>query len=605
MKPHSVSRPRRLVCALATCGALSLAAPMAAPGGALRTAADTFDPLLDAAGRACGPIAGGQPALLKALILAKTETSPFQPAPMKAAGGEVPLYQDLGSLAFKVSTTSPKAQAYFNQGLRLSFGFNHAEAQRAFQAAQRLDPQCAMCYWGEAFVLGPNINVPMMPEANAPALAALAKASALKGKATTKERVLIEALEKRYSSDPKAERAALDAAFADAMKAAATRFRNDDTIQTLYAEAAMDTQPWDYWEAGGAKPKGRGADIIGALETVLKRNPSHPGAIHLYIHAVEASTRPEKALPYANRLGALVPGAGHVVHMPAHIYYRVGMYRESLAANRKAIEVDERYFKSSPSDPLYKSAYYPHNIHFVMVSAQMGGDAQTAIEAAAKLDAAVPPEVVKQFAIMQPIKAAPYTTHAQFSDPETILKLAAPSDELVVVRALYHYARAVAHAAKRDSANARNEIDAIAKIETSADFKPFEAWQLPAKEIVQTARLVASARLADANGDLEGAAKAYEDAIVIADALPYTEPPYWYYPVRQSLGAVRLRQGRLDDAEQAFRDSLGRVRNNGWALAGLAEVQRKKGDTKAEQAARKAYERAWFGAKAGPDLARL
>ncbi len=592
--------PALAACTLASCGLL-----VADEVGAGRDRTSTFDPLLSEPGRACGPVVAGPPALLKALVRVKTETAPFQPQPMKAAGGDVPLYNNLGSLALRISTRSPRAQAYFNQGLRLSFGFNHAEAQRAFQAAQKLDPACAMCFWGEALVLGPNINVPMMPEANAPAFAALGKAVALKAGTTAREQTLITALEKRYAEQPQADRSGLEAAYADAMKAVAERYPAEDTIQALYAEAAMDTQPWDYWEAGGTRPKGRGADIVGTLETVLKRNPAHPGAIHLYIHAVEASTQPEKALPYANRLAAQMPGAGHVVHMPAHIYYRVGMYRESLEANRKAIEVDEKYFKTSPSDPLYKTAYYPHNIHFVMVSAQMGGDAKTAIGAASKLDASVPAELVKAFPILQPIKASPFTTHAQFSDADTILKLAAPPDDAVIVTTMYHYARAVAFASRKDKAGAQQEIDAIAKIEQSADFKPFEAWQLPAKEIVRTAGLVATGRLADASGDLDAAAKAYEEAIVMQDSLSYTEPPYWYYPVRQSLGSVRLRQGQLDAAQQAFRDSLVRVRNNGWALAGLAEVEHKRGDAKAERAARRAFQRAWFGPRGGPELARL
>lgn len=565
--------------------------------------APPFDRLL--AGGVCGPVASGPPALFEALVRVKSETAPFQPVPMQAAGGTVPLYANLGTLAFPITTRNPKAQAYFNQGLRLSFGFNHAEAQRAFQAAQQLDPECAMCFWGEALVLGPNINVPMMPEANAPALAALAGAVALKGRASELEQMLVGALEKRYAADAPPERSALDGAYADAMKAVAARFPTDDTLQVLYAEAAMDTQPWDYWQAGGAEPKGRGADIVATLETVLKRNNTHPGAIHLYIHAVEASAQPDRALPYAKRLGALVPGAGHLVHMPAHIYYRVGLHRDSLEANRRAIQVDEAYFKTSPSDPLYKAAYYPHNIHFVMVSAQMGGDGGSAIDAAAKLDASVPAELVKMFPILQPIKAAHYTTRAQFSDPDTILKLAPPSDDVVLVATMYHYARAVAYAQRKDKAGAQREIDAIAAIGRTADFKPFEPWGLPAREIVRTSGLVASGRLADATGDLDAAAKAYTEAVAIEDALAYTEPPYWYYPVRQSLGSVRLRQGRLDEAEQAFRDSLARVRNNGWALAGLAEVERRKGDANAERVAREAYRRAWFGPKAGPDLARL
>ena len=567
---------------------------------------DAFDPLIDDTASICGPAAGGQPAVLRTLVLAatKTETAPFQPAPMKAAEGDPALYPNLGSLALKVGTRSDRAQAYFNQGLRLAFAFNHAEAQRAFRAAQKLDSACAMCWWGEALILGPNINVPMAPEANPPALAALARAVALKDKATPRERALIEALEKRYSADPKAERPALDAAYADAMKDVAARFP-DPTIATLAVEAAMDTQPWDYWEAGGATPKGRGAYIVDTLERVLKRQPAHPGAIHLYIHAVEASTKPERALPHANRLAALMPGAGHIVHMPAHIYYRIGMYRESLAINQRAIGVDESYFRTSPSDPLYKSAYYPHNIHFVMVSAQVGGDGKIAIEAARKLDAAIPLDVVKAFTIMQPIKAAPYTTHAQFSDPDTILALPAPPQDLALVRTMYHYARAVAYAGKKDEAGAKREIDAIAALEATTDFKTFTEWTVPAKEIMQTARHVATGRLADAMGDLARAASAYDDAIFVEDTLSYTEPPYWYYPVRQSLGSVLLRQGRLDEAEKAFRESLLRTRNNGWALAGLAEVYRKKGDAKAEKAARAAYLKTWTGPSRGPDLARL
>ena len=440
MSSNAHHRPlRRLALALAAAGLLaaSLSIVDRPSGGntpaAATAAGPTFDPLLDTGpGSVCGPIAGASmkiPAAWLVAAVAKTETTPFQPQPMKAAGGDVPLYKELGTLAFPITTRNASAQAYFNQGLRLSFAFNHAEAQRAFQAAQKLDPNCAACFWGEALILGPNINVPMMPEANAPALAALEKAVALKARAGAKERALIEALEKRYSADPKAERPALDAAYADAMKQVAARFPADDTIRTLYVESAMDTQPWDYWEPGGATPKGRGAEIVSGLETVLKRNPTHPGAIHLYIHAVEASTAPERALPYADRLAALMPGAGHIVHMPAHIYYRVGQYRRSLDLNKRAVAVDERYFQGSPSDPLYKSAYYPHNIHFVMVSAQMGGDGATAVDAAKKLDAAVPAELAMQFQIMEPVKAAPYTTQLTFADPDTVLALPAPDEQ--------------------------------------------------------------------------------------------------------------------------------------------------------------------------------
>ena len=561
-----------------------------------------FDPLLDG-GAYCATSPTGAPLVMRALVLAAAETAPFQPVPPQPALDAPPvLYTNLGTLTFKAGTRSPKAQAWFDQGLRLAFGFNHAEAQRAFREAQKADPGCALCFWGESLILGPNINVPMMPEANAPALAALAKAVELAPKAPPRDRALIDALATRYSSDPKAERSALDAAYASAMERVAKQYPADDTVQTLYAEAMMDTQPWDYWAPGGVQPKGHGAAIVGTLETVLRRNPDHAGAIHLYIHAVEASTQPQKALPYANRLGALMPGAGHIVHMPAHIYYRVGMYRASLDTNKRAMAVDERYFRTSPSDPLYRAAYYPHNIHFLMVSAQMGGDGKAAIDAARKLDASMPAEVVAQFAIMQPVKAAPYTTHAQFSDPDTILKLAAPPANLALVATMYHYARAVAFARKGDAPSARGEIAELARIERDTDWKPFAEWNVPAKEIVQTARLVATGRLAAAAGDLDGAARAYDEAVFVEDALAYTEPPYWYYPVRQSLAAIKLRQGKLDEAEKIFRESLARVRNNGWALAGLAETYRRKGNSTAEQATQRAFANAWFGKSAGPAL---
>ncbi|MBI3347267.1 MAG: tetratricopeptide repeat protein [Burkholderiales bacterium] len=560
-------------------------------------------------GGVCRPLAAGRPALLQALLAAaavpRTETAPFQPAPMKAAPGDVPVYRDLGRMSFKLGRASPRVQAYFDQGLRLAFAFNHAEAQRAFQAAQKLDPGCGLCFWGEALILGPNINVPMQPEASAPAWGALQRAVALKAGLPPREKALIEALQVRYLPEPPADRAPLDAAYADAMKRLAAQFPGDDLMQVLHAEAAMDTQPWDYWEAAGARPKGRTADILAALETVLKRNPSHAGAIHLYIHAVEASTTPDRALAPARRLAAQMPGAGHIVHMPAHIYYRVGLYRESLEANRQAIAVDEAYFKASPSDPIYRSAYYPHNIHFLMVSAQMGGAGGTAIDAATKLDAALPEEVVRHFAVLQPVKAAPYTTHAQFSSPDVILKLAAPPQDFVLVRVMYHYARALAQAARRDAVGARHEVDALAALEKDGDFTPFDTWGVPAKAIAQTARLVASARLADAQGDLAGAAAALEQAVALEDSLPYTEPAHWYYPVRQSLGAIRLRQGRLDEAEAALRESLARVRNNGWALAALAEVYKRKGDAAAEQSARQALSKAWFGTEGRPDLTKL
>ena len=304
----------------------------------------------------------------------RTEVAPFHhglhaaPAAGPTAYDEAspPLFGNLGQHTWAITTQKPEAQAYFDQGLRLAYGFNHAEARRAFRQAQRLDPACAMCFWGEAYVLGPNINVPMEASANAPALAALERAQALAAHASPKEQALIAALAKRYSADPQADRAALDKAWADALGEVAQRFPEDIEIAVLHAEAMMDTQPWDYWTDGGRQAKGRANAIVAELERAMAKNPDHPGAIHLYIHAVEASDRPERAEAGADRLAALMPGAGHIVHMPSHIYYRVGRYRDALAANKAAVATDEAYIDAhKPSGP-YPLAYYPHNLHFLV-----------------------------------------------------------------------------------------------------------------------------------------------------------------------------------------------------------------------------------------------
>jgi tetratricopeptide (TPR) repeat protein len=595
-------KQKKVWAGLTAAGLISLAA-----FGGRGSAGVAFDPLY-ASGARCAPTPGGPPALLSQLVLAQAETAPFKPGqqlPMGASAGPPPLYPDLGTLHVPITTSSARAQAFFDQGMRLAFSFNHAEAARAFRAAQQLDPGCAMCYWGEALVLGPNINAPMFPAAVTPAAAAAANAVKHARRATPVEQALVEAVARRYVAAPPADRAPLDKTYADAMADAARAFPNNDTVQVLFAESLMDLSPWDYWEAGGTRPKNRTADIVDALERVLERNPTHPGAAHYYIHAVEASSHPEKALPYARMLAQQIPGAGHVVHMPSHIYYRVGMYKEALQANLDAIAVDERYFRRSPSDPVYRSAYYPHNIHFVMVSALMGGDGPTALQAAAKLDQSIDAGLLREFGGLQPVKAAPYFSHVQFSSPAVLVALPDPGAEFVLVKAMWHYARAIGYIRTGALAEGRKEIEALGTIERSANFKPITDSGVPAREIVQTARTVASARLAEARGDLPAAIQAWQEAVALQDALPYMEPPYWYYPVRQSLGAALLRAGRLDAAEQAFRTSLARTPSNGWALRGLIEVYRKRGDTAALAAARKRFETTWLGKPDGPALSLL
>jgi tetratricopeptide (TPR) repeat protein len=600
----------RVVLSLASAGIVTLGLTQIAPTlAALFDAKTSFDPLF-VDGKPCAPVTTGTPVLLKRLVAA-AETAPFKPGQQKSASAVrpvnemPPLYKNLGALSFRITTASDKAQAYFDQGLRLAFAFNHAEAARAFRAAQKLDPACALCFWGEALVLGPNINAPMFPEAIEPAVAAAKKAVDLAAGATEREKMLINAVAIRYSADPKAERAPLDAAYADAMAAAAAKFRADDAIQVLFAESLMDLSPWNYWEAAGARPKGRTPEMLAALERVLERNPGHAGAIHYYIHAMEASTHPEKALPYARQLGNQMPGAGHIVHMPAHIYYRVGLYKESLDANVAAIAVDEKYLKDNASDPMYRFAYYPHNVHFVMVSALMGGNGAVALDAAGKLDKVIDRDFLKVAGALQPVKAAPYFAHVQFSTPETILALPDPGNDFILVKAMWHYARAVALARSGKFTESEKEINKLADIEKTGDFKPLTEWDVPAREIVRTAGFVAWGRLADARGDVDAAVKAFEAAVFEQDILPYTEPPHWYYPIRQSLGMALVRAGRLDEAEKAFRESLAATPSNGWALQGLIEVYRQRGDQPAMRAALKRFEATWLGKRGGPDLKLL
>jgi tetratricopeptide (TPR) repeat protein len=577
-------------------------------------AARKLDPatLLGIAGPVCQS-PGGNAAnskLFFKIAAASTELKPFGQLPKQEkqaapAEDEPPLWNNLGTLSYRITTSKPQAQKYFNQGLRLNYAFNHEEAARAFRMAQKLDPKCAMCYWGEALVLGPNINKPMDEQAVAPAVAASDKAVSLMSRTGPREQALIKALAGRYSDDPGAERKTLDAAYADGMSKVAARYPKDQNIAVLYAESLMNLSPWDYWEAGGTKPKGRTAELVGTLERVLRANPDHAGAIHYYIHTVEASSDPKRAEPYAERLGNLMPGAGHIVHMPSHIYYRTGRYKDSLAVNKQAVAVDETYIADQKPQGFYPVAYYPHNVHFVLASAQMAGDGTTVIGAADKLAGLVTDDMAREFPIAQPVRVAPYFAHAQFSDPDTILALPAPGQGLPYVEGIWHYARGVAFAAKGDADSARREADAIEGLRQSGDFAGLAEALVPAQDALQIAGHVVGARIAQAHGDHAAAAGQFEKAAALEERLSYMEPPYWYYPVRQSLGAALLQSGDLDGAEQAFRSSLVRTPNNGWALYGLSEVYKKRGDQQRVSATEELLGKAWAGDREQLDLARL
>jgi tetratricopeptide (TPR) repeat protein len=598
----------RLVRALSRAASALALTGLATLYPAVAAEAPFFDPVLSDPASVCLPD-GNRRKLVEFYqrVAAKSETRPFTPPAANKSDGEAdaPLYGNLGKLSFKITTASPMAQRYFDQGLRLAYGFNHAEAGRAFRTARKHDPDCAMCVWGEALVLGPNINAPMEETAVAPAAAAVKRAAELAKGTSAREQALIAALAKRYADDPKADRAALDQAYAEAMGEVAKRFPDDHDVQALYAEALMDLTPWDYWEQGGAKGKGKTDVIIAALERVLKRNPDHPGAIHFYIHMVEASSAPQRAVPYAKRLAATMPGAGHLVHMPFHIYYRIGDYKAAIAANKKAVEVDEAYINEAKPQGAYPAAYYPHNVHSLMASAQMAGDGKAAIAAAEKLARVVSAEAARAIPMVQPVAAAPYFAHAQFSAPATILALQEPADAPALVKAMWHYARGVAYAAQKNVAAAQAESDVIARLQQDGSLPELAKAGIPAADVMELARRVVRARIALAEDKLGEARAAFEEAVKTQDQLVYSEPPHWYYPVRQSLGAVLTRMGELDAAADAFRTSLAGAPNNGWALYGLSEVYRRKGQSYGVIEANRRLDKAWAGDKSALDLARL
>lgn len=563
------------------------------------TAVDLSLPLVDADFPTCGmPTANARPNMMFRLVqteVPRAEMSAASPAPA-FADTEPPLWTGIGSISWKITTPNERVQAYFDQGLRLAYAFNHDEARRAFRMAQRLDPDCAMCFWGEALVLGPNINLPMPEDAVAPAYDAAQKAKALAGKASPREQAVIGAIAVRYGSDPKAARAPLDAAYAVEMAKAAKQFAEDDEIATLYAEAVMDLSPWDYWKPGGRDAKPQSVPIVPTLERVLTRNPNHAGAIHLYIHAVEASDRPKRAEPYADRLRGAIPGAGHLVHMPSHIYYRIGRYLDALEDNKTAVKVDEKYLAETNAPMgVYRLGYYPHNVHFVMASAQMAGDGPTVIAAAEKLEQLIPSDAAKGIAMVQPVKAAPYFAHAQFSTPETILALPDPGEAIPYVKAMWLYVRGVALVSNRDFAGAAAAARAIETIERTADFKLLKDSGVPAQEVLRIARTIILARMAQTKGDYRTAVIRFERAAALQDTLAYTEPPYWYYPIRQSLAAALLQAGRYVEAERQFQRALSRAPANGWSYYGLAELHKSRGDAAAARKAEADLAKTWIG----------
>lgn len=539
-------------------------------------------------GSICGPAKAGN-ALARELLIASAVAAPASQA------RPIPLYPDLTASPFRATTHDPRAQAYFSQGLMFAYGFNHSGAVRSFRAAQALDPDCALCWWGEAMALGPNINAPMDDRDRAAALAASDRAMALRERASPREQALIEALALRYSRDPAADRAALDAAYADAMLAVARRFPDDSDIAVLAAEAAMDTTPWNYWEADKRTPVGRSGEAVRLVEAVLAHNPTHVQAAHLYIHLMEAAD-PQRAEAAADRLASpRAPSAGHLVHMPGHIYMRRGRYADSIRANVAAARADEAFIRDTGDESLVRYGYYPHNIHFIVASAQMAGDMDTAVSEARRLRTVLDPATSAKIAWIQAIDAAPYQALAQFAEPRTILAAPAPDARLPYAVAMRHYARAVAYARLRDQRGFDRELAAIAALKASDAFADMVAQGVPAPDLLTLAEAVARGRFAAAHRRYDEAADHYRRAVALEATLPYQEPPYWYYPVNQSLGAALYQAGRHTEAADAFRYALIQTPNNGWALYGLERSEAAQGHASEARAAGQALRTAWLG----------
>ncbi|MBI3774870.1 MAG: hypothetical protein HY273_04830 [Gammaproteobacteria bacterium] len=508
----------------------------------------------------------------------------------------MPLYDNLGTHHQRISTSVPAAQQYFDQGLRLTYGFNHDEAIASFKKAAELDDKCPMCFWGQALAMGPNINMPMdlalEPAAYELAQKALALSKAVK--TTVVERALIGALAQRYAKVPGDNRSARDQAYAQAMREAAKRFPANTDVTTLFAESLMDLQPWDYWTADG-QPKGAINEIVATLEATIKLDENHPGACHYYIHAVEASHQPQRALACAQRLPGLMPGAGHLVHMPAHTFVRVGMYQEAITANEHAAHTDEKYIKDRNPQGIYPLMYYNHNLHFLYFANMTAGHSAAAIKAARQLTANLPTDILKELPPAEFFIPAPLYALVRFGKWDDILQEPEPAAGLNFSKGIWHFARGLAYSAKNDAEKARAEAAVLTKI--TADQPPeHTAGFNSSKTLLGIAGNVLTADIEQHAGNADAAIKLLQQASVVEDGLIYDEPPDWFQPVRQRLGATLLAAGKAADAEKVYLDDLARNPENGWSLYGLKlslEAQKK---TKELAAVEQRFKKAWSGA---------
>ena len=538
--------------------------------------------------------------MLSGAALAQTPAAPVHkhyetPAVVQAPEPGKPIaprLQNLGSHTFKVTTKSARAQQFINQGVNLAYGFNHAEAGRAFAEAARLDPQCAMAYWGQALVLGPNINGSMQAEDEPKARELVQRAVSLKGRVTPRERAYIDALAARYTGKAE-DRVSADRAFAEAMGKVADAYPSDLDAKTIYAEALMDLRPWNYWTRDG-QPYDETARIQKSLEQALAKNPNHPGALHYWIHLWEPTDTPERAEAEADRLLPLMPGAGHVVHMPAHIYMRVGRHADVVRSNQMAVKADEDYIAQCRAQGVYPLGYYPHNIHFIWMGATASGQRKTAIEAAHKVAAAIPQEALGTIPILQGFLVVPYWAMVRFAQWEDIMNDKGPRHDTPFTRGAWRFARGMALTATGRLPEAEQELGELEKIVADPALKEQTTFSPnTGQAILRIAPEVLAAEIAAKRKDWDRAVLRLDRAIRYEDALIYQEPPDWHAPVRHHLGAVLLEAGRPDEAEAVYWEDLRKNPGNGWSLLGLAQALEGQGKKDDAARARKRFEEAW------------
>jgi len=510
------------------------------------------------------------------------------------SGKKAPLLEGLEGIDFRISTTSEEAQRYFNQGMMLAYGFNHAEAARSFYEATRLDSACAMAFWGYAYVLGPNYNSGMEEDNDQRAYDATLRALALSGSCTPKEKVLIKALASRYEARPPADRSPLDRAYAAAMKKVYNQYPTDPDIGALYAESLMNLHPWDLYEKSSKQPRAWTPEVLRVLEHLIRTYPRHPGAHHFYIHALEASATPEKALASARLLDTLVPGSGHLLHMPSHIYILTGHYHLGTLANLRAVETDSLYTTACHAQGVYPLSYYPHNYHFLAACAALEGNSKLARMAAKKLQEHTATSLMDQpeWGTLQHYYTIPYYIAVKFGWWEEILALPGPEKDLAYPKAILHYARGMAYMGKNDQANARKEYELLKKLAADTTLQHVTIWDInTTADLVQIADKVLAAEIAAGSNRWNTAVSLLRQAVEIEDHLNYNEPPDWFFSVRHHLGAVLLKAGKYEEAEKTYRNDLQTWKKNGWALHGLYQALIKQG--KEARAVKSAFDEAW------------